>query len=625
MPVAFIHTTLKNKFLLPLFAACLLQTNLKAQSLSANNGHSHNDYHQNIPFLRAYFAGMGSIEADVFLRDGKLYVAHEQKEITADRTLNKLYLKPLAGFFTQHKNKPYADTAQRLQLVIDIKEDHQHVIPELIKELNPYKKVFNDPANKWAVKVVLSGDMPAPAEFKNYPPYIYFDGRPNISYTTDQLKHIAMISDDLSNYTKWNGKGTPTPPDSAKLKGLINAAHAMHKPFRFWATQDSPNTWIQLEKLGADWINTDHPEKLHDFLANRSKLEYTNPTPYPVYTPTYKSDGVDKPIKNVILLIGDGMGLAQIQAGLTANHGQLNIYQCRYIGFSQTRAANSDNTDSAAGATAMACGQKTDNRYIGENTQGKPIINLPDTLAHYGIKTGIISCGDITDATPAAYYAHAIDREQSTVIAADLVNSHVDVLVGSNQKSFLNNPDKELMNKLAAKQYHLSTSLDDMKTAVNGKQLVLLKDADTRPVKDGRGDMLKRSLTQTIDILSQNKKGFFIMAEGAQIDYGGHANNLPYVITELHDFDKTVAEALKFADSDGQTLVIITADHETGGLSLLDASTAKGMVLGSFSSNDHTSINVPVFAYGPHAQEFIGTYQNTEIYHKILKLLTQKQ
>ena len=115
------------------------------------------------------------------------------------------------------------------------------------------------------------------------------------------------------------------------------------------------------------------------------------------------------------------------------------------------------------------------------------------------------------------------------------------------------------------------------------------------------------------------------MAEGAQIDYGGHANNLPYVITELHDFDKTVAEALKFADADGQTLVIITADHETGGLSLLDASTAKGMVLGSFSTNDHTSINVPVFAYGPHAQDFIGTYQNTEIYHKILKLLTQKQ
>jgi len=624
MPVAFIYTTLKKKFLLPLLLTGFLQTSLKAQNLSANNGHSHNDYQQNIPFLRAYFAGMGSIEADVFFRDRKLYVAHEQKEITSDRTLDKLYIKPLVGFFTQHQNKPYADTAQRLQLVIDIKEDYQHVIPELIKELAPYKQVFNDPANKWAVKVVLSGDMPAPAEFKNYPSYIYFDGRPNIAYTPDQLKHIAMISDDLSNYTKWNGKGTPTPPDSAKLKGLINAAHAMHKPFRFWATQDSPNTWIQLEKMGADWINTDHPQQLQDFLVNRSKLEYINPTPYPVYTPTYKSDGTDKPIKNVILLIGDGMGLAQIQAGLTSNHGQLNIYQCRYMGFSQTRAANSDNTDSAAGATAMACGEKTNNRYIGENVQGKPIINLPDTLAHYNIKTGIISCGDITDATPAAYYAHAIDREQSIAIAADLVNSHVDVLIGSNQKSFLNNPDKNLMDKLTAKQYHLSTSLADMKTAGTGKQLVLLKDADTRPIKDGRGDMLERSLTQTIDILSQNKKGFFIMAEGAQIDYGGHANNLPYVVTELHDFDKTVAEALKFSDADGQTLVIITADHETGGLSLLDASTAKGMVLGSFSTNDYTSINVPVFAYGPHAQEFIGTYQNTEIYHKILKLLTRE-
>ncbi|NCD69781.1 alkaline phosphatase [Mucilaginibacter agri] len=615
--------TFRKKLLLIFFATGLIQSALQAQTLSANKGHSHNDYHQNIPFLQAYFAGMGSIEADVFLLNGKLYVAHEKKEIAPDRTLNNMYLKPLATFFAQHGNRPYADTAQKLQLVIDVKEDHEHVIPALIKELAPYQRVFNNPVNKWAVKVVLSGDMPAPAQFKDYPSYIYFDGRPNIPYTNEELKHVAMISDDLGNYTKWNGKGTPTPPDSAKLSGLINAAHAMHKPFRFWATQDSPNTWIQLEKLGADWINTDHPQQLQDFLSNRSKLEYINPTPYPVYQPTYKTDGTDKKVKNVILLIGDGMGLAQIQAGLTANHGKLNIYQCSNIGFSQTRAANSDNTDSAAGATAMACGEKTNNRYIGKDASGKSITNLPDILAQYGIKSGIISSGDITDATPAAYYAHVLDREQSTNIAADLLTSHVDVLIGSNQKSFLNNPDQSLMSKLSAKQYHLSTSLANMQTTGNGKQLVLLQDADTRPIKDGRGDMLKQALVQTIHLLSQNEKGFFIMTEGAQIDYGGHANNLPYVVTELHDFDKTVAESLKFADEDGETLVIITADHETGGLSLLDASTSNGMVLGSFSTNDHTSINVPVFAYGPHAQEFKGTYQNTELYHKILNLLSK--
>lgn len=612
---------MKNFFLFLLFAFCLFFSNSDAQTLTANRAHSHNDYKQNIPFLKAYYAGAGSIEADVYLLSGKLYVAHERKEIVESRTLNELYLKPLAELFRKNNGRAYSDPSQTLQLVIDIKEDHLHVIPQLIKELAPYQDVFNAPANKNSVKIVLSGDMPEPALFNNYPDYIYYDGRPNNMYSTDQLKHIAMISDNLADYTKWNGKGSLTAPDSIKLQRLINSAHAKHKPFRFWATPDSPNSWIQLEKLGVDWINTDNPEQVHDFYVNRYKLMYVNPASYPVYTPTYKTDGANKKIKNIILLIGDGMGLAEIQAGLTTNHGHLNMLQCRYMGLSQTAAANSDNTDSAAGATAMAAGVKTNNRYIGVNAQGKMVTNLPDTLAHYGIKSGIISSGDITDATPAAFYAHEPERSSSQAIAADMLQSKIDVLIGSNQKSFFNNADKSLITKLQKNKFQIDTTLADFNKAKSGKHIILLNDSATKPIKDGRGDMLRTSLLQTIKVLSANKNGFFIMAEGAQIDHGGHENDLPFLITELHDFDKTVAEALKFADKDGETLVIVTADHETGGLSLLDASTAKGMVLGNFSTNDHTSINVPVFAYGPGSQHFIGTYQNTEIFNKILHLI----
>jgi alkaline phosphatase len=614
---------LKSRHTLLALAFCSLTRSVCAQSITVNQSHSHNDYKQNIPFLQAYYAGAGSIEADVFLLNGKLYVAHERKEIAEDRTLTNLYLKPLAALFKKHGNRPYADTSFKLQLVVDIKEDHEHVIPALLKELEPYHAIFNDPANRHTVRLVLSGDRPAPARFGDYPGFIYYDGRPNITYSAKELKQIAMISDALSNYTVWNGKGTPISADSLKLKTLIKAAHAQHKPFRFWATQDSPNTWIQLEKLGADWINTDHPQQVHDFLENRTKLQYINPNPYPVYQPTYKTDGANKKVKNIILLIGDGMGPAQIQAGLTANHGQLNMLQCRYIGSSQTHAANSDNTDSAAGATAMASGNKTNNRYIGTDAQGNSLVNLPDRLAPYGIKSGIISSGDITDATAAAFYAHNTERSSSTAIAANLLQSEVEILIGSNQKSFFNNPDKELITGLKARQFHIITSIIELKKAKIGKQLVLLPDVDTKPVTEGRGDMLSQSLQQTLRLLSSNQLGFFIMAEGAQIDYGGHANDLPYTITELHDFDRTVAEALKFADQDGKTLVIITADHETGGLTLLDASTAQGMVLSNFSTNDHTSINVPVFAYGPGAQNFIGTYQNTEIYHRMLRLITE--
>lgn len=616
---------LKTLFRYSIFAFLLFTAEVKAQQqLSFNQGHSHNDYKQNIPLLRAYYAGMGSIEADVFLRDGQLYVAHELKEINPLLTLKKQYLEPLFNLYQQNGNHPYVDPKLKLQLVIDIKEDHQHVLAQLLKDLQPYLPKVNWPANPDAIRIVVSGDMPVPADFKNYPDFIYFDGRPTTVYNAEELRHVAMISDALSSYTEWNGKGTPTKNDKVKLQALVDAAHKKGKPFRFWATQDSPNTWVELEKMGVDWINTDAPEKLHDFYLTKDKLNYTNPTPYPVYTPTFKSDGTDKKVKNVILLIGDGMGLAQIHAAWIANHGNLNITMLKNSGFSQTAAANAGNTDSAAGASAMATGEKTNNRYISMGTDDQKRTNLADTLAGFGVKTGIISSGDITDATPAVFYAHQLERSLSQSIARDFLSSHVDILVGSNQKSFLQNSDLTLMDKLKEKGYTLSESLNDFKTKNSGKQLVLLPDSATRPVKDGRGDMLVQSLDQTIRLLSDHKKGFFIMAEGAQIDYGGHANDLRYMVTELHDFDRMVAAAMRFADQDGETLVVITADHETGGLTLLDALAEKGMIRAEFSTNDHTNIMVPVYAYGPQSQIFRGTYQNTEIFKKILKAYNKK-
>lgn len=562
---------------------------------SAANGHSHNDYEQNIPFLRAYYAGMGSIEADVFLRNGKLYVAHNAADIQPSRTLEALYLRPIA----ERK-----DTARALQLLIDIKESYKDVIPALIKELKPYK-LYN-------VRIVLSGGTPPPEKFSDYPAYILYDGRPDVAYTSAQLKRVEMISDELGSYTVWNGKGTPTPEDAQKLRAVVKAAHEQGKRFRFWGTKDSPNTWSELEKLGVDWIGTDHPEDLHNFYAHRDKLQYTQAQPYAVYHPAY---AYKKTVKNVILLIGDGMGLAQIQAALTANGGMLNIAMFKHIGFSRTEAVSSDITDSAAGGTAMATGKKTNNRYVGVDATGKAIKSIPDTLAQYGIKSGVISCGDITDATPAAFYAHQPERSRNVEIAKDFLQSNVDVLVGSNRKSF-----NGLISQLQQKGYAYSADLNTFEAAQSGKQLVLLEDSVCRPVKDGRGAMLQRSLRKTVRLLGDR---FFIMAEGAQIDYGGHANDLPYVITELHDFDRTIGDALRFADENGETLVIVTADHETGGLSLQDADYRKGFVRGHFSSDDHTNVMVPVFAYGPGAEEFMGMYNNTEIFRRIVALMTK--
>lgn len=593
-------------------------SNVSAQVKSAAAGHSHNDYKQQIPLLTAYYAGMGSIEADVFLSKEGLSVAHESAEIRTGLTLKKQYLDPLVAFYKENGNHAYKNPETKLQLVIDIKQDYKNVLPQLIKELKTELWVFDTQHNPDAIRIVISGDVPPTEEFAQYPAYIWFDGRPSKTYNTAQLARIAMISADISSYSVWNGKGTPTPEDLKKLKALINQAHEQHKPFRFWGTKDNPNSWKELENMGADWIGTDHPGKLGEYYSHRSKLEYSSPKAYDVYQPSYKSDGSKNRAKNVILLIGDGMGLAQIQAGLSANFGNSNLIQLRHIGFSRTEASNSDFTDSAAGATAMASGQKTNNRYVGVDATAEKIIALPDTLATYQVKSGVISSGDITDATPAAFYAHQSERTMTLEIAADLLNSHVDVLVGSNKRSFLSDKNSNLVNALVKKGYTYSENLDQFKKVSAGKQLVLLDDSVTRSKLKGRGEMLKISLLKTIELLSKNKQGFFIMAEGAQIDYGGHSNDLPYTVTEQHDFDRLVGEAIRFADQDGETLVIVTADHETGGLSMLDADYRKGMVRGNYSTDDHTNIMVPVFAYGPGAQNFTGVYPNNEIYLKII-------
>jgi len=584
--------------------------------------HSHNDYAQPIPFLSAYNSKMNSIEADVFLTANQLFVAHEFKQIVPGKTLKSVYLEPLYQLYKKNGNQPYANDNRSLQLVIDIKENYAQVLPVLIKQLEAYRSMIDPSLSKKPVRIVISGDMPAAAQYKNYPSYISFDGRPGINYTAEQLKRVAMISDDMHSYTDWNGKGNPPVADTLKLLKVIAEAHLMKKPFRFWATQDSYNTWIELENLGVDWIGTDHPEMLHSFYAARNKTEYSSPESYRPYKPSYQSDGKATLVKNVILLIGDGMGLAQIQAALTANHGNLNLAGIRHIGFSLTKAANSGNTDSAAGATAIANGEKSNNRYVGADSLGKPLTNIPDTLIGFGIKSAIISSGDITDATPAAFYAHQPERNWSDKIARDFLNSKAEILIGPNRKSFLENTDKELMAKIKGRGYEYLPDLKSLEQAKPGKKLVLVADSVTRPILKGRGDMLKTALEQTIRLLSADKKGFFIMAEGAQVDYGGHDNNLPYIVTELMDLDRTVGAAMKYADQDGQTLVIVTADHETGGLSLLAADQKKGKILGNFSTNDHTNIMVPVFAYGPQAELFTGMYQNKEIFHKIIQLLT---
>jgi alkaline phosphatase len=601
---------------LSLFAA--LTAGAQSSAYSTLSAHAHNDYEHPVPFLTAYYRHYGSIEADVFERNGQLFTAHNEEDIRPERTLEKLYLQPLQELIRKNGGTAFKNSKDTLQLMIDFKTTGVPTLTALVKILERYPEITKNPT----VIITISGDQPVPAQWDQYPAFIHFDGKREGTYTTAQLKRIPMYSVDVKAFTSWNGKGLIVKAERDNIQHWIDSVHHTGKKVRFWGTADNVNTWKTLMNMGANYIGTDLVEDLATYLTNRKNLEYNGTAaPHTLYPARYVNNDSLTEVKNVILLIGDGMGLAQIYAGFTGNRGQLNLLQMRNIGFSKTYSADSYITDSAGGGTAMATGHKTNNRYIGVDATGVRLNPIPDIIAPKGYKSALISAGDITDATPAAFYGHVPERSLEDSIAADFLSSPVSIMIGGGAKHFNERKDRlDVAAQLRTKGYVFSTRLEDLDTIRSSKYIVLDKRAELSMLS-GRGNFLTHSLEKSIATLRQNNKGFFVMAEGAQIDYGGHVNNMSYVTTEMMDFDAAIGAAMKFADEDGHTLVIVTADHETGGLSLLDGNISHGYVDGNFSSNDHSAVMVPVFAYGPHSLDFRGVYENTEIFAKIIALL----
>ena len=589
---------------------------------SVANAHAHNDYNNPVPFYAAYTEGFGSIEADILMKEEILYVGHNADDIKLNRTLEDFYLKPLLSYVKKNHGYAYPDSSRILQFLIDVKTEAVPALDALTGLLKKYPELINTNSIKW----VISGNRPDPSKFTSYPSFIWFDGNIEDNYSADALSKIAMLSGDLKNYTEWNGKSNTEGESEKKIKEAVAKVHALKKPIRFWDAPDIINTWYQLMHLRVDYINTDHVHELATFLNKLSRNSFVSKESYKPYQPTYLSDGSTKRAKNIILLIGDGTSLAQLYAGYTANRGALNLFQLKNIGLSKTSSHDNYITDSAPGSTAISSGIKTNNRFVGVDHTGKSVPLIPELIAKKRIKTGLITCGDIADATPADFYAHQSSRDDATAILKDLLKSPVDVLMGSGDESLnnvgiLKESDKakigeNIVSELGTR-YKIVSSLDSVREKQNNKWIVIEKRAGLSML-DGRGDWLQQALAKTIKVLSKRKEGFFLMAEGAQVDYGGHDNNIAYVSTEVMDFDETIGDALRFADKDGETLVIVTADHETGGLTLLDGDYTKGYVSGQFSTNDHTALPVQVFAYGPQSFRFRGVYENTALFKKIL-------
>lgn len=585
------------------FSICFFIVVLSTGKAQDFKVHSHNDYKQNFPFWKAIGAEVNSIEVDVFLQNGKLLVAHELSDVEDNKTLQRMYLEPLKevlelGLFS---NKP-------LQLLIDVKSDAYKTLDVIIDVLKAYPMIT---ANT-DIEIVISGNRPKLSEYIQYPGFISFDYQSLEPITdTATLNKIAMVSLSFRNFSEWNGKGRLTATDYNAVFHTIAKAHEFNKPFRFWATPDSKSAWKVFADMGVDFINTDMPSECVMYVNTLKERVVQNTVFSEVYNPTFESDKAKRNPKNIILMIGDGNGLTQISAATLANNGELSLTQLKSIGFIKTQSADDFTTDSAGAGSAIATGEKTNNRAIGTNANGKSIPNITEILTKKGFNTGVITTDEITGATPSSFFAHRTDRAMAEEIASDLNTSQL--------KLFISQPTSAV-NGIDDAEFHMKTDVKTIGKSTDEKVGAWFHTPKEEPL-EFYVEKLALATKNGLSFLKNKKMPFFLMTEGAKIDSYGHENDIKGVITESISFDKAISEALKFADADKNTLIIITADHETGGLTIPQGTMAKHEIEADFTTHDHTGTMVPIFAYGPMSQEFQGVYENNEVFHKIIKVL----
>lgn len=343
---------------------------------------------------------------------------------------------------------------------------------------------------------------------------------------------------------------------------------------------------------------------------------------------SYQQIAIRKKPKNVILLIGDGMGLTQMSTAFYYQDKTPSFTRFQHIGLHQNEPTDAKITDSAAGATAFSTGYKSYNSAIGVDKDTIARKTILEMAAERGQSTGVIATSSITHATPASFFAHVKNRGLEDEIAAQLLAAPVDFFAGGGIEFFAQRKDgKNYLDSLAAYGYRVDTTmLSKPLTWAGHKKYGYLLSADGMPkMSEGRGDFLPDATGMALEFLSQDKDGFFLMVEGSQIDWGGHANDADYIIEEVKDFDKAIDAALDFAEKDGNTLVIVTADHETGGMSLSAAEVRMQRTyehIGpTFSTGGHSATLIPVYAYGPGAAKFLGIYQNNDIFDLMLQAL----
>lgn len=362
--------------------------------------------------------------------------------------------------------------------------------------------------------------------------------------------------------------------------------------------------------------------------VHSANAQYNMPTQTFTYEHPYAVEKLQAPkgkkVKNVILMIGDGMSLMHVYTAWTANRGKLWLENAQATGLSKTWAVKKLVTDSGSGGTSLATGVKTVYHAVGVDPEGKPLTSLVDVAKELGKDAGMAVTCRLWDATPCDFCCHNIDRDKEEELVGDYPTSGVDFVFGGGAQKFTNRKDgRDIFKELQKKGYHVSRTLDDFFAYdKNSRIFAVPYDKDT-PLPDERSDLLARASMKGISLMNQNKNGFFMMIEGSQLDDYGHFNQLDLLMKETLDFDQTIGEVMKWAAKDGETLVVVTADHETGGLTLVNGNKDEGRVECCFSTKDHSGAMVPVYAFGPGAENFTGIFENTDVFKKIKKLMTE--
>lgn len=341
----------------------------------------------------------------------------------------------------------------------------------------------------------------------------------------------------------------------------------------------------------------------------------------------------DPEVKNLIYMIGDGMGLAHVSMlQIEEGYEPTAFDRAQNVALMTTYSSNNRVTDSAAAGTALATGYKTNNSMIGMTPDSVAVESMMAKATRAGMATGLAYTCYLQHATPASFFAHSSHRDSVKVITADFLKSDIDVALGGGRamiERYFAKEDKNYIDELSALGYKVVLTPEEMAEVKQGKLLGLFADYNMPKILEGRGDYLLQATNKALEVLSNNaaanNSGFMLMVEGSKIDYRAHDSDTEGIIAEMRDFEKCVAAAMDFADQNPGTLVVVCADHETGGLALAsnkaDFKLSESGINYTYGTRGHSGTMVPIYLYGTGAERINGVMDNTDLAKRLMEIL----